>query len=342
MAGVDVPTRAPEWSLWLVERVARRWYPLVVFALGTIALASGLLPRPHPLRDWPWLFVTGIVTWLVALPLALRLPDKLTEALTRLVNRKVLVGGPDLVAFLDTQHRKARWSALAGAVVAVGAIVLSFVLVYYTETTGFWVLLAFETVAAVPVGLFGGRAASYGFLGIRLVRAGFELRPDPDHLDSAAGLRPIGALFFFSASVLAVPGAFLACWWVLIPLFPEYSVWRAPYAVMLLIVVAAQVLAFLLPMQSFHRLMLRRRAELFAEADALSDRAVQASAEPDENWQRRYHAIEAMATWPVDARMRRRFGIRNLVLLLPVFAQVVGASKPTQDLLDVVRKALSG
>jgi hypothetical protein len=224
----------------------------------------------------------------------------------------------------------------------VAAIVLSFVFVAYSSTVAFWTFLALESVAAVPAGLFGGRAVSYGFLGIRLVRAGFVLRPDPDHLDSAAGLRPVGALFFYSASILAIPAVFLASWWVLIPLVSRYGIWREPYAVMLLVVVVAQVLAFVVPMLSFHRLMVRRKTELFAEADALSDRAVRAGAEPEANWRRRYRAIESMSTWPIDAGTRRRFGIRNMVLLLPVLAQVLGASQLTQDLLDTIRKMLSG
>jgi hypothetical protein len=241
--------------LWLVERVARRWYPVVVFSVGTVVLSSQLLPQPRPLSEWGWLFVAGFTTWLMALPLALRLPDKLTEALTRLANRRVLVGGRNLAAFLAMLHRQGRGSALAGAVMAVGAIVLSFVFAYYHSTASFWTLLAMEAVAAVPVGLFGGRAVSYGLSRDAAGAGGFVLRPDPDHLDSAAGLRPVGALFFYSALLLAIPGAFPACWWVLIPLYPEYSIWRESYAVMLLIVVVAQVLAFVLLAASCVRLM---------------------------------------------------------------------------------------
>lgn len=48
-----------------------------------------------------------------------------------------------------------------------------------------------------------------------------------------------------------------------------------------------------------------------------------------------------MPTWPMDIRLRRRFSIRNAVLLLSVLAQALGAGKGTQDLMKKLSKIFS-
>lgn len=121
-------------------------------------------------------------------------------------------------------------------------------------------LLTEEVIAVIPVGLFLGRACSYGRLGSRLRTLGFAVKPDPAHLDGAAGLRPVGALFFHQATLLAIPAAFLAIWWVLIPLVNlRYLVWRTPYAGLLALVVAIEIAAFVIPMLTFHEIMRERK-----------------------------------------------------------------------------------
>jgi hypothetical protein len=46
----------------------------------------------------------------------------------------------------------------------------------------------------------------------------------------------------------------------------------------------------------------------------------------------RYEEIEAMPTWPVNVRLRRRFAINNLVLLIPIALQALGLSQQWQQL----------
>jgi hypothetical protein len=53
---------------------------------------------------------------------------------------------------------------------------------------------------------------------------------------------------------------------------------------------------------------------------------------------KRYEAIEAMPTWPVNARLRRRFTLNNLALLVPVAAQALGGSDQWQELLQGAQK----
>ena len=345
------PLDVPRHSLWWVERLVRRRYVWLV-GLGALLVAANeiTLFGADP-RDWDWLLVSGFVVLLGALYLSTLLPDRLEDALTRLGNRRVMTGGPALTELLPALHRDARRWALWGAAAAVAAIVLAF---GWVGRTGLDPLLLVEALAAVPVGLFAGRAAYYGTLGRRLVRAGCTITPDPFHLDGAAGLLPAGELFAYQAKLLALPAGFLAVWWFLIPLFGDaYLEWRDPYVALLGLVVAAELLALVAPMVSFHRIMTRRKAWLFREADGLTARAAEVTpVRPEDPTARtsgvddaavkRYEAIEAMPTWPIDQRLRRRFGVQNLLLLVPVVAQAVGASQGSQEVLTDLGTWLSG
>lgn len=56
---------------------------------------------------------------------------------------------------------------------------------------------------------------------------------------------------------------------------------------------------------------------------------------------KRYTAIESMPTWPVDVKIRRRFGLRNALLVAPALAQFLGAAQATQNLIENLQKFLS-
>ncbi|HEX3647817.1 MAG TPA: hypothetical protein VHV49_05280 [Pseudonocardiaceae bacterium] len=337
-------TRGWAVTLWWPERMLRVGYPAVAVAVAVLVLINELLIGGwHPQR-WDWLLVTGAATLLVALRRALYLPDRLDEALTRLANRGMLTKR-DLPEFCRESHRRARRAALIGAAIFAVAVGVAWTVAFGAEIGDRIILAVGETVAAVPVGMFVGRASSYGRLGTRLRRARFELTPDPRHLDGAAGMLPIGNFYFHQAGLLAVPGVFLAVWWFLIPLFGQrYLVWRTPYAGLLAVVVISEILVFVLPMLSFHQVMLARKVDLFREADELTGRSARAvGGEPlSEGDRQRYQDIESMPVWPVDVRIRRRFGINNALLLVPVVAQLLGASEATQKLLENIQNFLAG
>jgi len=207
-------------------------------------------------------------------------------------------------------------------------------------------------------GSFIGRAVSYSRLGQRLKDGGFRIDVDPEHLDGVAGLRPVGRLYFFQSALVAVPGAFLAVWWFLIPLFGErYGGWRDVYAGLLVFVVFCEALAFFSPMWSFHRIMSEKKASFLIEADHISEQAAgirkQLRGSADEGvaarledqlgqLTKRYQAIVEMPTWPVDKRIRRRFAVNNLILFIPVIAQLLGAPDSWQHFLENLQKAISG
>jgi len=205
-------------------------------------------------------------------------------------------------------------------------------------------------------GRYLGRMAFYGTLG-RLLRArNIRLKVQPGHPDGAAGLKPIGDLYFFQAMVIAIPALYLALWWFIIPTMGRYTVWRGPYLGLLAVVLTVEVLAFFAPLWSFHQEMQAQKSVLLNEADTLSGQmdAVQAElpeAKTDQertalkerlsSMTDRYWAIERMPTWPVDARVRRRFTLNNVVLFLPLITQSIHLSGGWQKALEELQKILT-
>jgi hypothetical protein len=357
-------------ALWGVERALRRWYGAFSVVVVALVVVDQAAHGRTDLREWNWMLVTGFGVWLGALYFGLRLPEKVDQTIVRLADRGVFVGtGRSVPRFLDGVHRRARRASLTGAIVCVAILALAWIWFGWTavklgispDRVGplfsplirtYLPLAIVELAAAVPVGLFAGRAASYGWLGSRLSRDGFGLRLDPDHLDQVAGLGPIGSLYAFQATLVAVPAMFVGAWWFLIPLFPTYVPWRSTYAALFVLTIVGELLVFVLPMRSFHHLMKAERGRLQAEADELSARFVEgwqqvregSSAGPREAGPeqlaavaQRYRSIEQMPGWPVDLRIRRRLELGNLLLLVPVLAQLAGVTNEWQALLDKIR-----
>lgn len=332
--------------LWPLEQWMRSHYIVLVLFVSIMVVVNEVVLWGADTRRWDWLYVSGFGTWLAGVYFPLLLPDKLTETLTRLVNRGVLNDDGRLAEFLVMLHRKARRSALIGAVVFCVAMVAAWNAVISYPFEGYVSTVVLETIATVPVGLFAGRTLSYGLLRRRLAKEGFTLTSDPYHLDGAAGLRPIGAFYLYQSGLLAIPGIFLAAWWFLIPVVHSHSYrsWQEPYAGLLLIIVVCQIFAFVLPMLSFHRLMSHHKNQLLREADELSRRSARTRPDPaiHEIWRKRYALIESMTTWPMDVQIRRRFGLRNVLLLVPTVAQALGAAPHIQSVLSSIHKLLSG
>lgn len=345
-------------ALWRPERWIRRHYlPWTALVLVLLVL-NELNLFGTDLKAWDWLFVSGIITLLIAGRIALNLPAKVHETLDRLARRETLKADPDeLLAFETAVHNAARrstlvWSGILPVVLLVGWIAAK------QEDFGRYALVAVleAVLAGVFAGPFIGRAVSYARLGYRMTEAGLRLDTDPEHLDGAGGLRPVGDLYFFQASVLAVPAAYLGAWWFIFPLLGNrYSEWSTTYVGQLAFAVFLEILAFVAPLWAFHVIMSEEKEEHLRDADDISQQAAAtrrrlATASGDERAQLqdeltwltdRYQAIDAMPTWPVGPRVRLRFTRNNLALLLPVVAQSLGVSDSWQTLLQDIQKTVS-
>lgn len=304
--------------------------------------------RDHGLEflQWDLLLLSGFTTLVIGLHLAGTIPSRMRVAITRLKNRDILdIGDHSLENLLeDLDARSLRWAGIAGPAAALIVTVAFFVAVGNIGASGAQLsVVLLRATAAFIAGLHFGRMASYGALGYFLKQRTCHIRVWPGHIDGAAGLKPVGDFYFYQAMVAAMPAMFLAAWVILIPAIGRYEQWRDPYLGELVVAMFIEIAAFVVPLLWFHREMLDSKFELLMEADQLSTEflAPQApslaeearNAEKDQakvEWAKgRYESIEALPTWPVDVKTRRRFSVNNLVLLLPLLGQTELAGRIT-------------
>jgi hypothetical protein len=319
----------------------RHYLVFVVLILGALVINEIYLFGIDITR-WDYMLVTGAIVFALGLRIALDMPKKTDEALTRLVNRGAVQATPERLAdfkqMLDA--RADQWAHRGGLFVAA-AILIAFLVAFGTSLVlEDPTLPLLEVVGGYVAGRYLGRAASFQGLGRLLRQEKIALKVQPGHLDGAAGFKPVGELFFFQAMVLAIPALFLAVWWLIIPSAPDlnarYAIWRDPYLGLLAIVLLFEVSAFVIPMWFFHQEMADQKNELLKNADELSQRvaalqAALADATTDQerkllkdrlaDMTERYWALEQMPTWPLDVKTRRRFTINNVALFLPLASQ---------------------
>ena len=334
--------------------------------MGTVAvgLAASLLVERvlrEDLAAWDWVWVSGMLAVALGLPPAFRLLDAGDHTVARLADRGVLTGSSAALA-QRTRERADLLGRLAGPFLGVAVLAAFLTRVATPSVPGRAsfadvgnglpeVLLG--CVAAFLVGRAAGGALAIATLGRRIASGPWRLHAQPGHVDEAAGLKPVGDLFFRQAMVIAIPAVWLVIvlslktvavvgadgWTAVRQVVGAGSGWGAWYFALLVAAVGAEVAAFIVPMLFFHRVMVVQKHELEREADQRSGllhsleeqlptiavdetrRSVE-----DQISQLREHSlrIEHMPTWPVDASLRRRFTIRNAVLLVPVVANAVG------------------
>ncbi len=330
---------------WLHDQFYRHF--AIFFIIMLVALVSNeIYIFGMEIYRWDALLVSGGLTFIVGLRLALNVPLKVDEALLRLINRGAVQLDPSQLPALKSKleaqtERYAQWYGLfIGAAVFIG-----FLSVFRLKTQ--IPLTILESLGGYIVGQFLGRAVSYGRLGTFLKDEGIVLQIQPGHLDGAAGFKPIGDLYFFQAMLIAIPATYLAIWWLIIPLWsPRYDRWHEVYVGLLAIVLIVEFLAFLLPIWSFHTEMQKQKDELLKDADSLSHSIVElqarlVNAQSDQErgqlkerlalMTERYWAIEQMPTWPVDVRVQRKFTVSNVGLFLPLLIRFLSTKTGTDQ-----------
>src|SRR5262249_9844502 len=339
-------------------RWVERHYALFACAmLAILVLNEVWLFGPNP-RGWDILLVSGVITFVIGLRVALRIPYQADATLTRLVDRGVLALSPEQLKHTqeDLDTRAETWAHRGGVLVGI-ALLIAFIVAFGQELVEHINLAFLEVLGGYIAGRYRGRMACYGRLRALLQRQNIAVTVQPGHIDGVAGLKPLGDFYFAQAMVIAVPALYLAVWWFIIPLIGKYSYWREPYLGLLVIVLTVEVLAFLLPLWSFHEAMLAQKARLLGDADTLSrdiattQMALRAAQSDQErtvlknriaDMTEQYWAIEQLPTWPVDSRVRRRFTLNNLALFLPLISQSIHVSGIWQTILDDVQHILTG
>ena len=323
-------------TLTWAEQLLRGLWPWIATSLVAAAVLVQWAYYRAALASWDWLLVTGAILFAVLYPVSLALPERAATCVHRLAAggalRTEAGAAPDVAVLVRALHDRARRWAWAGA--GAAALLMTVAWVWSGRVTAVnAVLFLLEVTGATLAGLFLGRAIGYGRLGRSLAARGITIRARPDHPDGAAGLRPVGELFLFVASIFAALAAYLGIW-PLTDLFDDrYATWRGPYAVLLVSVVAFSFLAFLLPFRWFHRRMTEQKREFVAAADRAASAALaqrDASRATDssesrrvldaefEDMTRQFAEAQAMPTWPFDRRIRKRFTSNQVLAVLPL------------------------
>ena len=317
-------------------------------------------------RDHAWdpLLISGIGALILGIHLSQGIPKKMKKNLMRLVNRKALNLTVETLEDFQTRigNRAARWAHRGGLLVAISmlmALLYAFSKAFKQVPPAVKLpLMLFETLGGYIAGRYLGRMASYGRLGWILKKEKISLMLEPGHLDGAVGLKPIGDFYFYQAMVAAIPAIFLGAWWLGITFmaYHRYQDWRRPYLGLLVIALAFEILAFLVPLWSFHREMQKQKIDFLKNADKLSRKIAEIQVQlagPMSAEQRnvlkdqvaymtkQYWDIEQMPTWPVDVRTRRYFTLNNIVLSLPLITKFIGGTDTWRHISELVGGVVS-
>lgn len=340
-------------------QLGQRFRVAILILVIALVYLNEVTSRGPDILGWDHMFASGYATLAVGIALAQGLSGRMAQTVERLMHRGALEGegSPDLLEVL--QRKAGAWSHRGGLMLAVLLLGL-----YVWANTARGPLLSglLETVLAVIAGYIVGRVLGrmvcYGFLGAFLHSKRATVTMQPGHPDGAAGLKPLGDFYFFQAMLLALPIAFVAVWVMLIPIwsYHDYTHWQGPYLTLLIVGLAIEIGAFVLPMWTIHQDMVRGKAALQDKADALGREIVtlrakltsttDAQAQSALNDQvdllgKQYEELEHVPTWPVDLSTRRRFAASNLAMFLPVVVQTIGATGPWQRLADVMERFLA-
>jgi len=361
----------PEQGLTRVEAgVRRHWVKFSTFVVVATVLNEFTI-FGWDWANWDWLYAGGWVLFGVLYPATLTLPDRAHLTVQRLLDtreaspaddsgdsvddgrgtaeqKKDRGPGPgDLSALMTPLHNSARRLSVQLGAVAASVMALAWLgakradVLHHAQSAGPM------SVAAFLVGMFVGRTFAYGRLGHYLSQRRVNVRGVPGHLDGAAGLRPVGELFIYNASLLAVLAVYLGGWWLVFPHIEHYQDWEQPYAGLFFVSIAFEVIAFVLPLLWFHRQMTARKRELLGDADEYARTVVALRAEwlnatddvhratltsRSDYLTNRYEEIQRFPTWPVDIGVRRRFAVNNLVVVVPILLRLLGLSDGWQKL----------
>jgi hypothetical protein len=364
-----LPGNVAAWRAWSMTAAQRQLHShfATAFTAALLVLLAAYgwtqyLSFQANLASWDVLFISGLITFIVGFRLALSIPARLQGMLVRLQTRQVLAC--DATALSGFEHRfesRARaWGWRFAALVATLLILANLmarswqnysaeeprtvILTVTHAVTGNYGGVSFFVILAVTGAVAGnyiGRIVLCGLLTRQVQRAEISVKVQPGHVDGCAGLKPIGDFYFYQAMVTALPALFIGVWLLLFPVwtYRDYSYWREPYLGLLLFAVAFEALAFIVPVWTFHRIMVVQKEALLQQADTLSveiariesDLASDQANLPRDLMKdqltylaKQYQDIEDMPTWPVSAEIRTRFTVNNLVLLLPYITHMAG------------------
>lgn len=354
------PGLLDRWA-FAVEKWSRGHFGVVLALTFVLIVTNELVLFGPDITQWDPLYVSSVLVFVVTLRVALELEDRCMSMLSRLARRGTLDTAGIGIEGLQQRIRvrSQAWAHWTGLIIAV-AVLVAFVVAYIGAQRSEVLFTVLATLGGYVAGRAMGRALAFGRIGTWLVRWRHPMTVMPGHADGAAGLKPVGDFYSFQAALIAIPAFYFFFWWLAIgavPAFQRYDYWRQPYLGMLAVALCAQILGFIAPLLSFHRVMKRQKGLLLDEADAIGHEmhdirrripSVSNGKEISELQERlellssRYAEIETMPTWPVDKSTRRRVEYRNLVLAIPIVGKALSLLLPSwREVLEEVTNIFS-
>ena len=353
--GIDVLGR--------ISSDTRTWFVGLFALIGYCAYEVVVSLSYCNVWKWDWPTISAFALLLIGIRLAAGIDDQLHYALHRLRVRGVIACSEDELERLNKilALRRRKWAPVWGLSIGLAAV-LVFAMSWKWGVTCRpapfeplrMALLAAQAPMLYAAGAYIGWMVVQGRLARALKALGIRYSVQPGHPDGAAGLRPLGDLFFRQAMFAGRPAAYVAFW---LAFLPQYLTGKTKpiFPILLPVFVFIEVAAFVWPMWTFHRVMARQKRSLVTQADAIARRisGVQSELrgltdparvkELDARLTldlKLYAELEGLPTWPVSRRIRRRFAVQNLILVaVPLLGLLVDGR---DELFEALRSIFGG
>jgi len=333
-----------------------RIVPFVVVFILILSVAYDFRFARSDLLKWDFMLISGYIAFLLTLPWLFQIPRQFNTTLKRLITRGIFCSPQNSNELLISQiHKKELLCSRLGAMLLCVVITTAYIVIYWKYFTDFQLLKIMEAAlgsfCSFLAGKYVGKFVLYtNIISIGLVKKKINVNVLPGHMDGAAGLKPLGEFHFKMALVFLAPIVFLGIWLLIIPnspfvettkagTVPRYQKWEDVFFFLLLLSIGVEVMTFLFPLWTIHKIMLARKNALEDKADrlasdilvlkrklseSLSETSRKELYEQQEFKSRTYHDIENMPTWPFGKKILQKFTITNILVLIPAISKTVG------------------
>jgi hypothetical protein len=324
--------------------------------------------------------LSAVLTVTIVFLLTNYLFNKVPEALNTIWTRRLIVPAPEATTSVEASFLKfikqfeamlnGRQSFLAGLVCALFGFIATYPVQYYFQSRPHvWLYNWVETLAyylwghgsiiaplaGYVIGLLIWRITTIAIY-IGKMGIGFTFRMQPNHPDLAGGLKPLGDLCLTIAIIILVPFIDLATWRFVTSIWPNMEgyviLWGTLFGNWMLGLGVASLFVFVQPVYRLHLQMLKRRREILAELDLLSQKIdalslelrTQAHLLTPQQGTEKLQAIEFMKkvylensripTWPFDTKAVIQMASAQA---LPILS-MIGSSGP---MIEIIKNFLA-
>ena len=205
--------------------------------------------------DWDPMSFSGFLAVIVGIGYSISIDRSQANLLSRWHDAAIIDLDPAARKEIEFVLRR---RSLVWQVIIAGILVVVMIIGYANFFRSFDPFTEFSMasfVCAFLVSLRLARLVSHGLIGqlveAHKVRFGMTI----EHPDRTGGTAQIGTFYFLQASVMTIPVFWLLVWMLLIPSIDGYAEWADHFFYLMIIAVLVFIMAFLLPMRAFRRVI---------------------------------------------------------------------------------------